>query len=106
MLLKLKSLIVEQTERADLDALQIILNQQQDIFIQTLNQLESIDYSSLTEEAAETLTVNSKILCQAYIEYCKNTESTMKQYSEESIETIVDENANTLLQRIDNELIR
>jgi hypothetical protein len=103
---KLKSLIVEQTERADLVALQTILNQQQDIFMQTLNKLESIDYSTITDEAAETLTVNAKILCQAYVEYCKNTESTIKQYPDESVETIVDENANTLLQRIDNELIR
>jgi hypothetical protein len=104
MALKLKSLIVEQTERADLTALTNILKQQQEIFTEAMNKLQSVEYSTIPTDAATMLSDNAKVLCEAYIEYCENTLSTAKQYAEESVETIVDENASTMYERLKNGL--
>lgn len=106
MALKLKSLLVEQptSERADIMALNEILKMQQEIFKEALTKLKSVEYSKLPEEAAAILETNANTLCAAYIEYCDNTESTAKQYAEESVENIVSENTGTLFERIENDL--
>lgn len=106
MALKLKSLLVEQpqTERVDLIALNEILKMQQDIFTQALSKLNSIDYNTISEEAANMLKINASTLCEAYIEYCNNTSSTVKQHVDAELDSIVIDNTGTLLDRIENGL--
>lgn len=82
MTLKLKSLLVEQPVSMDKNAVLLqILQTQRSIFESALAKLKSIDYSGLTEDASfELIRDNATIFCTAYINYCGNTLSSIKEY--------------------------
>ncbi len=82
MTLKLKSLLVEQPVSMDKNAALIqILQTQRGIFESTLAKLNSIDYSGLTDkDSLELIRDNASIFCTAYINYCENTLSAIKEY--------------------------
>jgi hypothetical protein len=82
MTLKLKSLLVEQPVSMDKNAGLIqILQTQRGIFESTLAKLKSIDYSVLTDDVSlELIRDNASIFCTAYINYCANTLSLIKEY--------------------------
>ena len=103
-MIRLKTILTEQN---DLDTgLNSILQKQRAIFETCLNALKQIDMNGVDEAAQETLRTNSQILCQAYLEYCDNTEGAIKENPGASQEDLVDENANTMLDRIGKGIIR
>ena len=103
-MIRLKTILTEQN---DLDVgLNSVLQKQRAVFETCLNALKQIDMNGIDEAAQETLRTNSEILCQAYLEYCKNTEGTIQENPGAAQEDLVDENANTMLERIEGGLIR
>jgi hypothetical protein len=95
MTLKLKSLLVEQPASIDKNAALIqILQTQRSIFASTLAKLESIDYSGLTDEISiELIRDNPSTFCDAYINYCGNILSTIKEYPNASELDVVTDDA-------------
>ena len=107
MALKLKSLLQEQetpsTNHAELIA---VIKQQQKTFETALSQLQNIMYTDIDMYTQEVIVNNAELLCQAYIEYCENTISTIREYGgqEHTEEDLVSENAGTLFTRLQNDL--
>jgi hypothetical protein len=108
MALKLKSLLQEQeTPTANHDALISVLKQQQKTFETALSQLQNIMYTDIDMYTQEVIVNNAELMCQAYIEYCENTLSTIRDYGDRegaTDEDLVGDNAGTLFTRIQNSL--
>lgn len=104
MTLKLKSLLVEQPTNPVPAMLVQIIQTQRAVFETTMNKLQSIDYSAMSDDAVTMLRDNAKALCEAYVEYCDNTLGTIKQYPTESADVLISENINTMIERIESGL--